>query len=171
MQKNLGFTLIELLVVISIIGLLATFAIVSLQNTRVKARDTRRIADLKQVRTIFENYIINNGNVPGGGQLCYRSSNSGEWASLKTILGANLPLDPSNSGDYRYAYFRSDYAPDGCGASPQCGWLMAKREKDNYVVLMAFHKGVHSAYTAASSWYTNWGNNCAGVAWSGVVEY
>jgi prepilin-type N-terminal cleavage/methylation domain-containing protein len=49
MTRNKGFTLIELLVVIAIIGLLATLAVVSFGNARLKARATAYVADLKSI--------------------------------------------------------------------------------------------------------------------------
>jgi len=55
-----GFTLIELLVVIAIIGLLSTLAIVSLNGARAKARDAKRISDVRQMASILE---IEAGNV------------------------------------------------------------------------------------------------------------
>ncbi len=47
MQKKHGFTLIELLVVIGIIGLLATLAVVAFGSAQQRARDTKRVADVR----------------------------------------------------------------------------------------------------------------------------
>ncbi|MCK5319879.1 hypothetical protein KAJ61_00635, partial [Candidatus Parcubacteria bacterium] len=43
-------------VVIAIIGLLSTLAVVSLSNARQKARDAKRMSDLKQISTAIELY-------------------------------------------------------------------------------------------------------------------
>ncbi|MDD4412701.1 MAG: prepilin-type N-terminal cleavage/methylation domain-containing protein [Patescibacteria group bacterium] len=56
MKNNKGFTLIELLVVIVIIGILATLATVALSSARGKARDARRVSDVKQIMTALEMY-------------------------------------------------------------------------------------------------------------------
>lgn len=56
-----GFTLIELLVVISIIGLLSTFAIISLDNARKKSRNAKRVADMKQIQMALSLYADNHG--------------------------------------------------------------------------------------------------------------
>lgn len=52
-MKNKGFTLIELLVVISIIGLLASIVLVSVNSAREKGRNVRRIADITQLIKAF----------------------------------------------------------------------------------------------------------------------
>ena len=59
-----GFTLVELLVVIAIIGVLSTLAVVSLNNAREKARDAKRISDIKQVQTALELYFIDEQSYP-----------------------------------------------------------------------------------------------------------
>jgi prepilin-type N-terminal cleavage/methylation domain-containing protein len=96
--KNIrrGFTLIELLVVIAIIGLLASIVLVSLQTSRIKARDARRIADVHQVRIALELYVDSNKAypVPGGG---------GGWCGLITgntfnTFLSSVPRDPLDTG-------------------------------------------------------------------------
>lgn len=62
--NNKGFTLVELLVVISIIGLLSSFAMVSLTTARQKARDALRKGDMAQLRTALVLYYDDNGRYP-----------------------------------------------------------------------------------------------------------
>ena len=63
-QNKKGFTLIELLVVIAIIGLLSTLAVVALNNARSKARDAKRISDIKQIQTALELYYNDANSYP-----------------------------------------------------------------------------------------------------------
>jgi len=69
-QKK-GFTLIELLVVISIIGLLSSLAVVSLNSARTKARDALRKADMSQMRTALGLYYMDNNRYPVCGSSHY----------------------------------------------------------------------------------------------------
>lgn len=64
MRKQRGFTLIELLVVIAIIGLLSTLAVVALNSARLKARDAKRVADVKQIQTALELYFNDQSGYP-----------------------------------------------------------------------------------------------------------
>lgn len=65
-----GFTLIELLVVIAIIGLLASIVAVSVNSARRKARDVKRIADLKTISTALEMYYDQYGTYPVSTPIC-----------------------------------------------------------------------------------------------------
>ena len=79
-----GFTLVELLVVIAIIGILATLLLLQLNVARSKARDTKRVGDVNQIRTAVEEFyddcneyptdIYNAGTDCGGGIGKYMSS-------------------------------------------------------------------------------------------------
>lgn len=62
-----GFTLIELLVVIAIIGLLSTIIAAPIQSARKKARDAKKIAELKSTQLALEQYAeSNSAQYPGG---------------------------------------------------------------------------------------------------------
>lgn len=63
-DERSGFTLIELLIVIAIIGLISTITGVFLTGARVKARDNKRITDLKQLQKALELAYGQNGGYP-----------------------------------------------------------------------------------------------------------
>lgn len=92
---NRGFTLIELLVVISIIGLLSSFVLASLSVARASARDSERIAAVKQIQNALELYALDhNGNYPG---YLNTSAVNGESAFARSVAGS-LEIGTGNSG-------------------------------------------------------------------------
>jgi prepilin-type N-terminal cleavage/methylation domain-containing protein len=88
-QKK-GFTLIELLVVIAIIGLLSTVAVVSLGAARAKARDAKRIADVKQISTALEQYYADKASYPAN------AASGGATSGL--VLGDTTTTTLTDSG-------------------------------------------------------------------------
>lgn len=112
-QVMRGFTLIELLVVIAIIGLLASIVLVSLSTARQRARDSRRLGDLRQTQLALELSFDATGGYPVGtiaaGALLTQAQTVTEFTgTLATALAPTympaVPVDPTNSGVYRYGY-------------------------------------------------------------------
>lgn len=62
--REYGFTLVELLVTISIIGVLASITVVSVGNVRQIARDSKRLADIKQLQTALEFFFNTTNGYP-----------------------------------------------------------------------------------------------------------
>ena len=115
---NTGFTLIELLVVVGIISLLSSIISSNINEARKKARDVRRIQDLRQIQTALEMYRDDYGEYPSSASLCDSSwcnSHEDNWKEdLEPVLNkyiSALPVDPINNniqpwvtGNYSYAY-------------------------------------------------------------------
>ena len=111
MKTRKGFTLIELLVVIAIIGLLSTLAVVALNSARQKARDSKRVSDMKQLQTALEIYFNDKGAYPpeaGDGEIgnptngsgCLGSGDTGweaDTSCTAPIYMGLTPRDPSNT--------------------------------------------------------------------------
>jgi prepilin-type N-terminal cleavage/methylation domain-containing protein len=94
-MKKRGFTLIELLVVISIISLLSSIVLSSLNSARAQGRDAQRVQNLRQVQLAIEQYIAVNGEAPLLGETS--SQGMGEWKNLEVALSpyiSSLPEDP-----------------------------------------------------------------------------
>lgn len=108
-----GFTLIELLVVIAIIGLLSTLAVVALGSAREKARDSKRLSDLKQVQTALELYYADNTAYPteatavtlGSTSVACLNSTGFTTASCTDPYMGQVPADP---GSNTYSYTSAD---------------------------------------------------------------
>ncbi|OIO46678.1 MAG: hypothetical protein AUJ28_02155 [Parcubacteria group bacterium CG1_02_37_51] len=131
-MRRAGFTLLELLVVIAIIGLLSTFAVVSLNSGRAKARDARRASDIRQIMTALEFYFDDVGEYPetiatriiligssAADVLCYDQGDSiptigfySSEAPCEIVYMAEVPTDPQNSSPYRYTYLNNTGATD-----------------------------------------------------------
>ena len=84
-----GFTLIELLVVISIIGLLSSVVLASLNTAREKARDARRKSDLNQIRTALLLYFDKYDNWIQTGSGAGYNGDGGGWFNF--VGGSSYP--------------------------------------------------------------------------------
>jgi prepilin-type N-terminal cleavage/methylation domain-containing protein len=104
-----GFTLIELLVVIAIIGLLSTIIAAPIQSARKKARDAKKIAELKSTELAFEQYA---------------ESNSAQYPITMSALSPQfMPLLPSfaasTTSSARDAFAYVYYTASSTGAQDQ----------------------------------------------------
>jgi prepilin-type N-terminal cleavage/methylation domain-containing protein len=104
-----GFTLIELLVVIAIIGLLSTIIAAPIQSARKKARDAKKIAELKSTQLAFEQYA---------------ESNSAQYPTTIKILSPQfMPVLPtfaaSTTSNARDAFAYTYYTASSTGAQDQ----------------------------------------------------
>ncbi len=112
-RKAKGFTLIELLVVISIVGLLSSIVLSSLNATRAKARDAKRVGDLRAVKTAlmlyYDKYRVHPNDVPVG--LNPWSDNFNSMAGQLVTEGflGTVPVPPS--GSFGYGYYNYSGTP------------------------------------------------------------
>ena len=114
-----AFTLIELLVVIAIIGLLASIVLVALNQARVKSRDAKRVADLRQIQTALELYYSDSGAYPS---MDCESTAGGAWSAcwstfLPSQYISQISSDPLNTPSTYGYYYNHAWKPTG-----PCSW-------------------------------------------------
>jgi type II secretion system protein G len=107
-KSQRGFTLIELLVVISIIGLLASVVLASLNSARAKARDAKRISEFKQVQVALAFYFDKYGTYPNVSPVTTNpwTDNFNSMAQQLVTEGflGSVPQSPINSAYNYYNY-------------------------------------------------------------------
>ena len=132
-KTGAGFTLIELLVVISIIGLLASVVLVSLNSARGKARNTKRLGDIRQLVTAFNLALDSNGSVPdiAGSDACIAVvCGGGPWtgivanAAIDNFFAPYIkkPTDPQDNTRGRWGYVYGDHYS---GIVPYDGYVLS----------------------------------------------
>lgn len=99
--KGNGFTLLELLIVISIIGILVAVGLASYSSAQVKARDSRRLQDMKTVQTAMEQYFAENNAYPTNvaaancnGGTCVASGTCTDFRYAAGDIDCTIPLQP-----------------------------------------------------------------------------
>jgi len=154
-KKHRGFTLIELLVVIAIIGILASIVLVSLAGARTKARDARRMSDIRQISLAME-MCLDDANCGGPGTYCTTVGGAEQVTKIGGLgpcitTGGTAYLDPvpkdPQSPTKQYTWIASDAAADR-----YCVWALL--EAGTYVA--ASHKGVKTDLTAAPTTLDCW---------------
>ncbi len=139
-----GFTLIELLVVIAIIGILASIVLASLNTARIKSRDARRIADIKQIQIALE---------------LYYDANSSSYPTLTSALTtggfmSSVPQDPLST-----VAVPKNYLYEKCtGVTPNFYHIGASLEDDKNHALIANYNGA-GLTGCTGSWGAN-GSPC-----------
>ncbi len=156
--SNSGFTLIELLVVIAIIGILSSIVLASLNTSRSKARDAKRLSDMHQMEVALELYYDTFGVYPDSdfaGCGGWDSSGNGTFITA-LVFNKFLPqhlLDPStNDSCGNYAYYRYPAGYTGC--------------VNSFYVL-----GVRNMESSGNPHPTSRGWSCPGRNWQGEFEW
>lgn len=158
--KN-GFSVVELLVVAAIIGILAAVVLATVPTARAKARDAKRIAELKEIQLALEAYKATHGTYPNGdfdgcggwdvGNTEYQFFNNGALAGFMD----NPPEDPFATGNCSgYFYYRY---PQSTGAWYDCG-------RTFYVLMTYLEQGTGPTFTCSGSGGT-------GGTWGGTGAY
>lgn len=122
-----GFTIVELLVVVVVIGILASFVIISYNGINQKAISASLQSDLSSAATELKMYFTDNGSYPqslngsycpqnpADARYCLKSSsgNSLTYCSLAPYNGYTLADSSSNGTTYKISDSLAPYASSG----------------------------------------------------------
>ena len=154
MLRKRGFTLIELLVVIAIIGILSAIILASLSGARPKGRDTKRIADLKELQLALQLYYDANS----AGSYPTTAGNVGSVLSALTSADyiSVLPIDPTAGHDYYYLPATcTGTSCAACSTSPCTDYILAAQLENDASNLNGYQEATPSFVINGAT------NNCS----------
>ncbi|HEY4524295.1 MAG TPA: type II secretion system protein [Candidatus Paceibacterota bacterium] len=181
MRGKRGFTLIELLVVIAIIGLLSSIVYTSLGQARQKAKDSKRLQDLLQVRNALELYYAKYGQYPfpvvvapesaGAGVNCWECSWGIYYEETKLADDLGGLLNPRPSADTSFSLLGGYwYKSNGVDYKVGFSLLSSRINIKNFPLLFVedvyggsqpnFNFGYDDVFIYSSEHSKNWTRNC-----------
>ena len=108
-KERRGFTLIELLVVVAIVGLLGSLVTATVANTRSRARDARRLVEVRDVKAGMDLYFTGGGYPPASLFI------AGAQLDCSGTPALTVPADPQ-APTVNYIYAQTGTATySGCG--------------------------------------------------------
>lgn len=140
-MRKQGFTLIELLVVISIIGVLSSIVLISINSARDKASNAYENNNIEQLVTAINLYLTENNSYPtsGGTWQCVGVTTGTCWGGYFPAVDLNtkligyisarpLPKDPAIIASGVYYLYNASYS--GAGGTDGPGVYLAWPIKD-----------------------------------------
>lgn len=101
-----GFTIVELIIVITILGILLTLAVVGLNDSQIKSRDSERTSDVETIGTYLESYFRDGSPISTTAVGTYPSTTLTSEANLKPSLpDADLKAFTAPGSDSPYTTF------------------------------------------------------------------
>lgn len=119
-NKSKGFTLIELMVVISIIALLSSIVLASINSARNRAVETSLIQTVKSFQTALELFKNEKGYYPGGVNRTissFSSSNlpgyssilkTGDFQNFSKYINLDTAFDPKKLPKNTYVFYKAN---------------------------------------------------------------
>lgn len=170
-MKPKGFTLIELLVVIAIIGILASIVMVNLTVARQKARDARRIADIKNIQLSLEEFYSANLYYPRN---IYSDTTFHSSAYMQTIPydpnSSTVCTDGSQSSCYVYAALNTSGGGVSCPSNQAARYHLGAAMEANNAVSQDADVAAATSDTCTGSQNADFNGtaiNCSGTSASG----
>jgi len=131
---NKGFSLLEIVIVVTIILILASLVMVSLEESREKARNTAKANQIREYQKVFNMHYSDHGNYPNAGptyetgqsclgdfatNACWNNVTEKAWLEAAIIPGYMSLIPPGDTrplGDqsrtgmlYQYSQFGKEY--------------------------------------------------------------
>lgn len=167
-KSTSGFTIVELLIVIVVVAVLAAITYVGFTSIQGRARDSHRLASIRGITQSLERYRLFNGRYPSP------TSASGSWERSDTEPTANFmeylanygfgggtPVDPSNTSQYNFHYYRYGAGNYGCDPARGAYYVFGIKSFESV-------SGTHPNSPGFSCTSRNWQNEFSWV--TGVYE-